>query len=585
MPSTRRRVAALVGSVGLGLGLVVGLAAPASAEVMDSITVEATVSADTSLRVVETIDYDFEMEFRHGIFRDIPLYDEMSDGRRRVYDVTVNSVTMDGQTVPVEASEDGPYLNLRIGDPDVTITGLHTYVIDYTVSDALRVITAEDMKDPQMPASISEGDVELYWDLVGSAWQVDISSATATVSGPGDILSAACFTGAFGSTDTCPVTVDGASASYGPVRLNAYSGLTGVTVYPAAAFSRVPTENIKDPPANPLLGIPVGLIPALALIVGPVLYARSKRSEDAGVDLPGSPPQYSPPDGLAPAAMYAAWKGDESSAHSRMLVATLVDLAARRWINLSSAGDDLQVTWVGTGSAPMLPWEESLVGAILKGQPSATLSGYDAAMATLWATSCKQLETESEQNGRRNPTGDAPDQRWGWLAAVWLVCFGAAFGAFIFGLTLVAFILGTMGVGALIGFIAARIITPRKETEQSAQFQAKVRGFAVILGTDAAASRREFAQRLGLPPEAVFATMLPFAIVLQLESAWIGAYPDLTPEQLSNYGFYYVGWGSMYAMVSSGTSSISSAMTAPSSGSGGGGFSGGGGGGGGGGSW
>ena len=79
--------------------------------------------------------------------------------------------------------------------------------------------------------------------------------------------------------------------------------------------------------------------------------------------------------------------------------------------------------------------------------------------------------------------------------------------------------------------------------------------------------------------------MLPFAIVLQLESAWIGAYPDLTPEQLSNYGFYYVGWGSMYAMVSSGTSSISSAMTAPSSGSGGGGFSGGGGGGGGGGSW
>lgn len=283
--------------------------------------------------------------------------------------------------------------------------------------------------------------------------------------------------------------------------------------------------------------------------------------------------------------MVAGWKGDVSSQNSRTLVATLVDLAARRWINLSSEGSDLQVTWVGTGTKPMVEWEESLVGAILKGQATATLSGYDKDLATLWAATGTELETESETSGRRNPTGDAPDQRWWWLALTFVGAAAVAIGLAFIGVAFLAAAAGTIAVGAAIGFIAARIITPRKETEQSAQYQAKVRGFEKVLGTDASASRREFAQKLGLPPEAVFATMLPYAIVFELENSWIGAFPDLTPDQLANYGFYYIGLGSMAGLISSGTTSISSAMTAPSSGSGGGGFSGGGGGGGGGGSW
>ena len=48
-----------------------------------------TVNADTSMRIVETITYDFESEYRHGIFRDIPVYDETLTGLRREYGVTV----------------------------------------------------------------------------------------------------------------------------------------------------------------------------------------------------------------------------------------------------------------------------------------------------------------------------------------------------------------------------------------------------------------------------------------------------------------------------------------------------------------
>ncbi|MDP1877623.1 MAG: DUF2207 domain-containing protein [Actinomycetota bacterium] len=583
MTRARRAGVLLLASGALATAAVLGMAAPASAEVINDLTTEVTVNPDTSFRVVETIEYDFEYDFRHGIFRDIPLYDVTEAGDRRVYGITVNSVTMDGAPVQVEESEEDPYLHLRIGDPDRTINGPHTYVIDYTVTDGLRVITAEDMADPLMPAGVSAGDVELYWDLVGSGWQVPITQAVATVTGPGPVLSAKCFTGSQGSTMTCPAAVQGSTAGYGPVSLWSQTPLTGATVFPAAAFARAPTENITAAPLGAGIGVLGGLLPAGLLVAVPVLLAVSKRREDRGVDLPASPAQYSPPDGLTAAEMATAYSG--ATQNAQLMVATLVDLAARRWINLSQVDGDLRVDWLGMGTDPIREWENNLVGAILRGQPHAVLSGYDKGLADLWSSTVLFLRGESEANGRRNPKGDAPDQRWNWLALVFVIAIALGILAAIIGFAFLAAVAITSGIGAMIGFIAARIITPRKETEQSAQFRAKVRGLEKVLGTDSAQSRREFAQRSGLAPAAVFATMLPYAIVLDLEDSWVGAFPDLTPEDLTNYGFYYVGIGAMSGFVSSGTSSISSAMTAPSSGSGGGGFSGGGGGGGGGGSW
>ena len=161
MTSMRKRIAVLVGSVALLGAAAVGFAGTAAAEDISSFTTDVTVNADTSFDVVETIQYDFG-------FRDIPMFDEMPDGKRRVYDLTINSVTLDGQSVDYEESENEPFLNLKIGDPDFTITGEHTYVIDYTVQDGLRVITAEDMTDPLMPAGVASVDVEMYWDLVGT---------------------------------------------------------------------------------------------------------------------------------------------------------------------------------------------------------------------------------------------------------------------------------------------------------------------------------------------------------------------------------------------------------------------------------
>jgi uncharacterized membrane protein YgcG len=583
----RRRLTALLGSLLLAVGASVLLAPPAAAENINELEVAITVSPDTSMRIVESITYDFEGEYRHGIFRDIPVYDETIMGERRSYGVTVESVTMDGGPVPWVTSTGGPFLNVKVGDPDVTITGPHTYVITYTVTDGLRVISEEDAADPLMPDTVAAGDVELFWDVIGTGWQVAIDSAKASATGPGDVLSAICYVGPAGSDTRCPAAAVRTIALMGPAALSAGEAMTAAVVYPAEAFTSAPRANVsRGLPSNPLVGVLGALIPAGLLAAVPIGFAISRRRADAGAPVPGAPPQYAPPDDLTPVELAAAYEGRAGTVDARVLVATLLHLAERRWVNVSTdAGGDLRVDWVGAGVDPLRPWEESLLGVVLKGGASATLSSYDKELATLWATTVRGLVDDQEADGRRNPRGDEPDRRWRWLGAVALALLAAGVLSVFLDLPFVAGAALTAGVGAGVGFFAARAITPRAQTEQSALFLAKVDGFQKVLGTDAAASRREFAQRSGLSPDAIFATMLPFAVVFGLESSWIGAFPDLSPEQLVSHGFYVAGMSSMDGLVSSSTSSMSSAMTAPSSGSGGGGSSGGGGGGGGGGSW
>lgn len=583
--SGRRRLAAVAGSVLVTVAMAVALAAPSAASTIREFRVEADVAADTSLTVTERITYDYGSEYLHGFYRDIPVYDTMPDGSRRVYDVQIASVTMDGAPVPWSTSDNDPYINLRIGDPDVTITGAHDYVVTYTVRNALRVITPDDLADPLVPDTISQGDVELYWDLIGNENLDVIDAGSAVVLGPTEPLAAACYTGAYGSAKTCPVAAHPGGVALGPVSLVPGEALTGSVVWPAGAFSQLPVEEIAAPPLNPLWGVAGAAVPALLFIIVPIVLAASRRRQDAGAPIPGAPPQYAAPDGLAPAEMAAAWKGSAGAADPRAMLATLLDLAARRWINVRTEGKHLRVEWVGRGEEPMRPWEERLVAQIFGGSTSVTMEGYDSVLATQWKSDFRGLVDEQEAAGRRNEAGDAPDQRWTWIgltAGVLLV--GGIVGLFLIP-AIFAWACLTLGLGALIGFTAARIITPRKQTPQSAQFLAKVAGLEEVLGTDPAASRREFAQRSGLSPIAIFATMLPFAVIFDLEDSWLGAFPDLTAEQLGSYGFHV---GSMYAMsslMSTGTSSMQAATTAPSSGSGGGGFSGGGGGGGGSGTW
>ena len=147
---------------------------------------DVTIEPDGTIEVHETIVYDFGVVPKHGIFRTIPVRTEQSgkDGYDRVYPLDVVSVSGSADTpAQYTVEEDGDNERIKIGDPDRTITGEHTYDIVYRVRGAMNAFADHD---------------ELYWNVVGTEWSVPIEQATAVVHAPADITQVACFTGAYG---------------------------------------------------------------------------------------------------------------------------------------------------------------------------------------------------------------------------------------------------------------------------------------------------------------------------------------------------------------------------------------------------
>lgn len=97
------------------------------------VSIEAT--ADGSLSVEETIDYDFAGERRHGIIRLIPTRSPYEQSRDRLYpvsDITVASPT--GAPAETEVTTENGVTTIQVGDPDTEISGRQTYILSYQVA-------------------------------------------------------------------------------------------------------------------------------------------------------------------------------------------------------------------------------------------------------------------------------------------------------------------------------------------------------------------------------------------------------------------------------------------------------------------
>ena len=94
------------------------------------------------------------------------------------------SGTSPGTPAQFETEQSGSIFRIKIGDPNRTITGVHTYTITYRVRGALNPFADHD---------------ELYWNVTGNQWPVHIDRVRATATVPGPVLRVACFAGAFHS--------------------------------------------------------------------------------------------------------------------------------------------------------------------------------------------------------------------------------------------------------------------------------------------------------------------------------------------------------------------------------------------------
>ena len=195
----------IVASVLLLLMMVL-LAPSASAQyfTIDNFHADILIQQDGTVNVTEKIDLTFDRA-RHGIYREIPYRYRTELGKSLVTPIHVKSVKDEqGRKWKYRVSHQGNVVNIRIGNADKYVEGQQTYVITYTVQNALLFLKNHD---------------ELYWNVTGDAWKAPILRASANVrlapSLKSKLLQAACYTGTYGSNQSdCEHSIISNGASF-----------------------------------------------------------------------------------------------------------------------------------------------------------------------------------------------------------------------------------------------------------------------------------------------------------------------------------------------------------------------------------
>lgn len=371
-----------------GATSIVGSASRASAqsagEHISDYEVGMQLRGDGSLAVNEHITYDFGSAAHHGIFRDLverETYDAHHDRRYRISDVTVNA---DNQSTPVQVSHTGRYLHLRIGDPNITVSGVHRYTIAYRVEGA--------------PRSFDDHQ-ELYWDAIGNQWPVRIDRATVTVGVPASITSVACSAGAQGSRLTCArASARDRAATFSQTNLAAGTGLTIFVGLPSGSIVPDPQPILerRRTLADAFAVRANTLFPAIVvalLTMGSVLWLAWRRGRDrryagsavdaafgnesgaeepVGMGREAGPVEFVPPNGVLPGQV-----GTLVDEHANLVdvTATIVDLAVRGWLTIADLDGDYELTATEVaGKGTLLPYETTLMNALFGSGPSVKLS-------------------------------------------------------------------------------------------------------------------------------------------------------------------------------------------------------------------
>jgi len=154
--------------------------------VIEAFNANILIPKSGKVQVTETITADFGTIQKHGIYRTI----ETTGMKFKLL-----GVKQDGAKAITKVSSVSKGKEIRIGDPDRTVTAQHVYEIKYEVG---KVITRFDDHD------------EFYWDVTGNDWAVLIERVVVTVTlEGGEIQKVTCYTGPFGSkARNCSASLD-----------------------------------------------------------------------------------------------------------------------------------------------------------------------------------------------------------------------------------------------------------------------------------------------------------------------------------------------------------------------------------------
>ncbi len=540
-------------------------------EQINAFDAQVTLHADGTMQVVETIQYDLGPAPRHGIYRKMP-YQYTRDGASYNLRYEVERVVdAQGNAIPYSTQKAGGYVTVKIGDANVTISGVQTYVIAYRVDNAIRFFDTRD---------------ELYWNVTGNEWTVPIQEASVLVVPPSGVpvQDVACYTGAVGSTATdCFVQDVGTQPSIEATRhFSLGEGLTIAVALPAGSIAK-PSQAEQ---ANAFLVDNWYL--AMPFVLWAFFhwrwYKRGRDPKGRGTIVP----QYEAPDNMPPYVIGAL----DTLVGGREISATLIHLAIRGYLTITDPGKKKYTFTLRKPVDAALAKPEKL---LLDGMFGAGAAAGDvvklADLRNVFYTHLPGIKSAmSEEIVTRGYYAKNPTLVRVGASVLHLLIVGF-FGFVILGLQSVLTVtsFGSIAIAAILALAYAWLM-PAK-TVRGAEVLEEVKGFTWFLSVTEA-ERLKFHNAPAKKPEQ-FQQFLPYAIVLGVEKEWAGQFKDMTLEQPSWYQgqpgstFNTLVFASMISHMSTDVNHglASQPRSAGGSGFGGGGFSGGGFGGGGGGSW
>lgn len=287
---------------------------------ISSYYINIDVNKDSSLYVSETITADFGDEMHHGIYRDIPISGKDRYGnnyRLRCSDISVTDQS--GRSIKSAISIGGGRIHIKIGDPDVTLSGMNVYVIRYKVMRAVHYFPNFD---------------EIYWNAVGPEWTVPILKTLCTVNLPANMrpnqIRKAVYTGYYGSTESdaeSDIPSAHTARFWGTRAFNPGDGMTVVVGWPKGVVQKPSfyQEAIWFVFDNGYFFIPPIFIVCL-------FFYWLKVGQDPITDK-SSVVAFDPPDNLNPAELGTLI---DETVDMRDISASIIDLAVRGFIHIKA---------------------------------------------------------------------------------------------------------------------------------------------------------------------------------------------------------------------------------------------------------
>jgi uncharacterized membrane protein YgcG len=471
----------VLGCSGLALAGLVG-AERQTEERFEAKQITVTPTGDDGVTIREVVDEDFGTGDRHGYERIVPNdFGEPTDVRASSPDAPA-----DVSVTPV-----GGATRIRVGDPDVTVSGQHRYVLTYTLPDA----------------RISSGELAL--DIIGTAEIVATGRFEVVVTGL-QLDGGRCHVGEPGAVGGCTLEPDGDvyRAEISPLDpgegITIGGTITGRTEPVAVAEPPLPARRGGNQAQLALAMLVVGVASVAAVYL--VARRRGRNEVFAGgaadaaygtVPAPASPlpppgsrapgevrlvadeqmdelatTEFAPPDGIAP------WQGTvllRERIDDESIGAWFSGLAAQDVITLTRGAHGDVALGVGEkfNSAP--EDDREVLSALFHGRKQVRLGRYDKGFATAWRKVRAEQRDAIARSGWWKRHTPVPATRLEVLSQYFflsglslLLVFGGALSAFGWIDTPPAAFLLAVAVPAVAAFALYRSLLPVRSAPGSA---------------------------------------------------------------------------------------------------------------------